>query len=156
MGLDMYLIASRYVSGWNHSKKSEKDAFAAIMEAAGMGDFKCEGSPSLDVKVTVAYWRKANAVHGWFVRECQGGVDECQESDYISREKLTELRDLCQQVLDEPLRAKDLLPPTKGCFFGQYDTQSEWFKEDMKNTVEQLNKALLLPDDWEFTYRASW
>ena len=42
----------------------------------------------------VGYWRKANAVHGWFVRECANGVDECQEIP-VSKIKLLELQAQC-------------------------------------------------------------
>jgi hypothetical protein len=42
----------------------------------------------------VGYWRKANAVHGWFVRECADGVDECQEIP-VSKIKLLELQAHC-------------------------------------------------------------
>ena len=46
----------------------------------------------------VGYWRKANAIHGWFVRELAGGVDECQPI-HVSRENLVTLRQLCLEAL---------------------------------------------------------
>lgn len=46
----------------------------------------------------LGYWRKANAVHGWFVRECAYGVDECQEI-FVSREHLLKLRSDCNNAL---------------------------------------------------------
>jgi hypothetical protein len=46
----------------------------------------------------VGYWRKANAIHGWFVRELAGGVDECQPI-HVSRENLITLRQLCLEAL---------------------------------------------------------
>ena len=42
-------------------------------------------------KEEIAYWRKANAIHGWFVRNCADGVDECQPIA-VSREALNHLR----------------------------------------------------------------
>ncbi len=47
----------------------------------------------------VAYWRKANEVHAWFVKTAQGGVDECQLGDPLTKEQLTELRDRAKLVL---------------------------------------------------------
>jgi len=44
----------------------------------------------------IGYWRKANAIHGWFVRNCADGVDECQPIA-VSRDDLTALR---QDVLE--------------------------------------------------------
>lgn len=46
----------------------------------------------------LGYWRKANAVHGWFVRECANGLDECQEI-FVSREQLLKLRSDCNNAL---------------------------------------------------------
>ena len=47
----------------------------------------------------IAYWRKANAVHAWFVNTVQDGVDGCQLSPPILSEHLTELRDRALLVL---------------------------------------------------------
>jgi len=55
----------------------------------------------------VGYWRKANAVHGWFVRECANGVDECQEIP-VSKIKLMELQALCLSALVK--RSQDPAP----------------------------------------------
>ncbi len=47
----------------------------------------------------VAYWRKANAIHDWFVKNCQDGQDDCKEY-WVSREQLQELYDTCVLVRD--------------------------------------------------------
>lgn len=47
----------------------------------------------------VAYWRKANAIHRWFVENVQNGKDDCGEYP-VTRENLRSLVDLCQQVID--------------------------------------------------------
>ena len=46
----------------------------------------------------VGYWRKANAIHGWFIRELANGVDECQPI-FVSRDNLATLRELCVKAL---------------------------------------------------------
>lgn len=60
------------------------------------------------------YWRKANQVHGWFVREIQDGADDCREY-HVPFSKLLELKELCIQAM----QAKDSkrLPPCEGFFF---------------------------------------
>ena len=55
----------------------------------------------------VGYWRKANAIHGWFVRECADGVDECQEI-VVPKMKLMELQALCLTALVK--RSQDPTP----------------------------------------------
>ena len=99
MGLDMYLSAHKYVGGWDHSKPEEKAAYATIMKTAGLGEFRCDGSPGITVEVKVAYWRKANQIHAWFVKNVQNGVDDCK-GHYVTREQLEELVAVCQRVLD--------------------------------------------------------
>jgi len=58
----------------------------------------------------VGYWRKANAIHGWFVRELAGGIDECQPI-HVSRENLITLRQLCLEALRD--RALNEVPSTQ-------------------------------------------
>ena len=92
MGLDMYLHAKRYVSGWSHEKDtSEFDTIRAMYPQVDID----EGSPSIEIVFTVGYWRKANAVHGWIVTNVQGGEDECKPH-YVSSEDLIKLRDDCK------------------------------------------------------------
>ena len=106
------------------------------------------------VEVTCAYWRKANQVHAWFVNNVQGGNDNCGEY-YVSQDKLKELRDLCQKALDN--RDPNLLPPQDGFFFGGTDID-EWYWQDLKNTIAQLDRVFALPQlsDLSFSYNSSW
>jgi hypothetical protein len=154
MGLDMYLTAKRYL--WSDK---DKEIAKDINDAVGV-EFNPEkrfvGSSMMvkEVSIDAMYWRKANAIHGWFVEKCQGGRDECQET-YVPREKLVELRDLCKSILDNPDAYGDL-EPTHGFFFGSYE-KDEWYYQDLKNTVEGITNALSLPEHkYEFYYQASW
>lgn len=49
----------------------------------------------------VAYWRKANAVHKWFVFNIQDDEDDCQYHREVTKENLEELRDICKKILEE-------------------------------------------------------
>ena len=155
MGLDMYLYRREYLSNYSFQKdEKESQKFVDIVDAIGIQP--TQHSPHIHVEVCVAYWRKANAVHKWFC-DLDGGRDECQ-SIYVSREKLVELRDLCASVISQPAMAANVLPTQPGFFFGSYD-YDDWYMEDMKNTVTQLDAILAdVPEDsWvDFIYRASW
>ena len=156
MGLDMYLYRREYLSNYSWGGDNEKEvaAFNTITDAIGIKP--CAESPHIHVEVCVAYWRKANAIHKWFC-DLDGGRDECQNI-YVNREKLVELRNLASSVLLQPALGPDHLPTQQGFFFGSYD-YDEWYMEDMKNTVYQLNEILeSTPEDsWtDFIYRASW
>lgn len=98
MGLDMYLEAERYIGGWKHSSEWERNRYEKILALTGCKPWACKESAWLTVSLTVAYWRKANAIHRWFVDHCQDGHDECQRTE-IEANKLRELVGLCKQVL---------------------------------------------------------
>lgn len=118
-----------------------------------------------DVTKQVAYWRKANAIHAWFVEHCQNGVDECQTTP-VDAERLVVLRDLCQRLLDthaaDPVQANAMaaeqLPPQAGFFFGSTELD-DWYWQDVRETAEVLTAILAEPRDayaMEYLYRASW
>ena len=154
MGLDMNLYAKRYLwARWNDQqpRKSDDDLVDAIHNAL-------PESRSMEPRYVIAeamYWRKANAIHGWFVENCQDGEDDCREYE-VERSQLEALRDLCKDILEHPDAERDEdLEPTEGFFFGSAE-KDEWYYKDLENTVEGLTKALELPDQYYFTYQASW
>lgn len=158
MGLDMYLEARKFVSGYSFEPIDEQNSYENLLDSVGMSraDFSPEASPFIYISINVAYWRKVNAVHSWFVENVQGGVDECQKA-YVSREQLQELIDTCKQVLDDHDKAEELLPVGAGFFFGSYE-YDEWYFDGVKSTIEQLEKILNNPkfEGWEFSYQSSW
>jgi hypothetical protein len=154
MGLDMYLTAERYMSKYFDAEDSAKiAAINEIFDIAGEedGDY---GAQSVIFKV--AYWRKANAIHQWFVENCQEGVDECQKA-YVSREQLQTLLDLCKEIVASPKKGSKLLPTANGFFFGstEYD---DYYMQDITYTVERLEKILKdsALEKSDFYYQSSW
>lgn len=157
MGLDMYLYADKYVSGYDFYGPDAKAKFNAVLEAAGLQGVSTDDSPSATVSVTVAYWRKANAIHNWFVQNVQGGKDECQKS-YVSREQIQTLIDTCKKVLEDPQTlANEYLPPVSGFFFGGTEVD-DWYVQGLQSTVENLTKVLAsIPEgEVDFYYQSSW
>jgi hypothetical protein len=181
MGLDMYLSKKTYVKNWNHNGPEGQYKFTVKLGGKKHPHIK----PNRIAYITeeVGYWRKANHIHSWFVHECQGGIDECQET-WVSPEKLLELRGICQTIveyfdksvtgtrqvkamigedwventydIDENILS-ELLPTASGFFFGgtEYD---HWYYQDTKNTVKIIDEALkdVEPYGAEFSYQASW
>jgi len=110
---------------------------------------------SLAVSVTVATWRKANQVHKWFVDTIQNGVDDCG-TYYLELEQLEPLRALCQKALDQPALASTLLPTQSGFFFGSYE-YDEWYWEDIKGTIAQLDWVIDTHTEYQgYEYSSSW
>jgi hypothetical protein len=96
MGLDMYLSKKTYVKRWNHKKK--EDQYKVLVRKGGKPDPSFDYKKISNIEEEVMYWRKANAIHAWFVREVQGGKDDC--GDYlVTREDLEKLLDACNKVL---------------------------------------------------------
>ena len=155
MGLDMYLTANKYLSTWDEAGEdyTKSEAIKALFPEIPLGRVK-------DVNIELMYWRKANAIHNWFVQNVQDGVDECQES-YVDREKLVALLATCHEVLryeKKKNKAKilDLLPPTSGFFFGSTDID-DWFFESIRDTAEALEKILKMDlKGWSIHYHSSW
>lgn len=159
MGLDMYLEAEVFISGYPHAGEAAQQKFKDVAKAAGLLDISSEDTPHGKVVVTAVYWRKANQIHAWFVNNVQDGVDECKRH-YVSREKLTELRDLCLDVLENG-GAESKLPTQSGFFFGgtEYD---EWYIKDLEHTAKSITNLLeKVPEDnslggVRFCYQSSW
>lgn len=158
MGLDMYLYARRYVPGYDFYGAEQVARFQAILDAAeyplGPGP-----SPSATVSVTAAYWRKANAIHGWFVKHVQNGVDDCNEYE-VRHAQLAELliaatRALTYYDAGNPGAAAELLPPESGFFFGS-TALDEGYRQDLADTVAQLTALQALGERWSFAYQSSW
>ena len=155
----MYLEARRFVSGYSHSGADEQEMFRQIVDSVGMSDAHDERF--VTVNVNVAYWRKANAIHDWFVKNVQDGEDDCK-TYHVPREKLMELEELCRRVVQsgEPEVAAELLPTASGFFFGDTD-YDEYYFQQIDWTAKRLAEILTkLPDGGmrgvDFYYNSSW
>lgn len=94
MGLDMYLSRTLRLRGYG-----DADTLTPALKAAGYAGPVADGANFGHIRFYVAYWRKANAIHKWFVDNVQGGRDDCGEY-YVTCDKLRELLALCEKVLD--------------------------------------------------------
>lgn len=150
MGLDMYLTGKRYVSSYADEDKEISSGIVGLLDE--LEDFGTDAVEEISIRA--GYWRKANQIHEWFVKNVQGGEDECKPH-WVSREQLIELQSLCHQVLGDHSRAAELLPRQAGFFFGaqEYD---QWYFQDLKDTIAIVDKCLQLPVHWKFEYCSSW
>jgi len=156
MGLDMYLRKKTYVgANYEHRKISG----TLSIKKAGK-PYKIKLKRVSEISESVGYWRKANAIHKWFVDNCQKGVDDCGEY-YVSVENLKELLSVCEEVEKANKRsvkktAKKLLPTQEGFFFGGTEI-NDWYFEDVKYTIK-LIKSLFKEnkEDADFYYQSSW
>lgn len=149
MGLDMYLHARRYL--WSFDKEREDSNIAeTVRELVKIPEtFEVK-----EIKVEAGYWRKANQIHRWFVNNVQEGKDDCGNY-YVDRQSLIDLKELCNKVLANRDLAPTDLPTESGFFFGN-TTYDEWYYQDLTETIEIIDKALSLGQEWDFEYHSSW
>ena len=158
MGLDMYI---NYTNRTNHSieemlaidntEKLNPDT-AAAAEFLPLREYQFL-KDAFSIFHQGAYWRKANAVHAWFVDNVQKGVDDCGYYD-VTTEDLEKLKSICQQAIKS--KKTDMLQPRSGFFFGS-TTVDEYYWDDLKSTVKQIDTLLKM--DWSkhrFFYHSSW
>lgn len=155
MGLDMYLSAKKYMSRYFDPTDTEK--IKGINELFGVEGDEDGDYGAQEVTFRVAYWRKANAIHQWFVDNVQEGTDDCGEY-HVSREQLKQLMELCEQIIAKPKLGAELLPTQGGFFFGStnYD---DWYLQDVSHTAERIKKILNDPafdKGVDFYYQSSW
>lgn len=124
---------------------------------------------------SVGYWRKANAIHKWFVDNVQDGKDDCDYYE-VGKEQLEELLEICKtiknqstlsdgwvkngeryangawcpiyeegQTIVNPEIAAELLPTQGGFFFGGTE-YDQWYMRDIENTIEILTNVLETTD----------
>ena len=145
MGLDMYLKSSRHL--WNVDDDTKEKIAESI-------DDLPDGVLPNQIGFDVGYWRKANAIHKWFVDNVQSGNDDCGSYE-VPREKLVELLNICNQIIERPELGEQLLPTQSGFFFGTVD-YDEYYIEDIKDTVQIILRALKLPEGYDIEYQSSW
>lgn len=179
MGLDMYLSKRVYV-GANYEHRNVKGTIY-ITHGQDNEEIKVNFKRVSYIIEDIGYWRKANAIHKWFVENVQDGEDNCKEY-YVSYDKIRELLDVCKEVkksiklvddtdipkeqegyyskkIEDPTIAQELLPTTKGFFFGD-TSYNEWYLRDIEDTIEICKNVLKDGEENNFQddlyYQSSW
>ena len=132
--------------------------------------------PRKMIKEEIGYWRKANQIHNWFVKNVQDGEDDCHYHNEVTKEVLEELLAICQKVLDScemiegqicvgyTFKNGEMVPtmdygkcikdpsvamellPTTSGFFFGGTDYDEYYLEDIKHTIEICKNALETTD----------
>lgn len=169
MGLDMYLHKKHYVKNWEH--KGKEGQFSFLIKKGGKKVDYINTKKICYIEEEVAYWRKANQIHNWFIKNCANGDGE-RATMNVSRDQLVELLGIVNKVLkasklvkgkikngqtgtkdgwvdnmvdgkyiEDSSVAEELLPTASGFFFGGTD-YDEYYIEDLKHTKQVLEEEL--------------
>lgn len=91
------------------------------------------------------YWRKANQIREWFANNLSNFADNGETRVY--KEDVESLLATINEVLKHRGKAAELLPRSRGFFFGSYE-YDEWYWEDLTETKEKLEE-ILRETDWD-------
>jgi hypothetical protein len=72
----MYLHRKTYMANWEWMKPEDRDEVTVLRGGKPTG---IKSERVKQIVEEVACWRKANAIHQWFVGNVQRGKDDCQE-----------------------------------------------------------------------------
>ena len=168
MGLDMMLNKKVYIGA-----QYEHRNITGNVEIFKDGKRLDLGMKNLEyLEYEVVYWRKANAIHAWFVKNAQNNVDDCGTYE-VSQEQLQELVDTCKKALSalenagkirienrnvlvlgegggqktEPVDIYDPLVvadimPTQGGFFFGGTEINDWYIDNLKTTITAIESEL--------------
>lgn len=170
MGLDMYLTKHTYVQQWDSQPKDKR--YSVTIKRGGKTITSVKPERVTYVIEEVAYWRKANAIHRWFVDNIADGADDCRDIE-VSRENLQTLLDLVTTVLasstlvpakikngyritsdgtEDPImedgqviadpRVAMELLPTQSGFFFGSTDYDQYYIEDLQHTRDALTEIL--------------
>lgn len=174
MGLDQYLYKKTYVKNWEHMKPEGLHKITVTKGGKTVSHIKPERITYIVEEV--AYWRKANQIHKWFVDNVQDGEDNCKEY-YVDSSQMKDLLALVNRVINEsklidgkvnngyrfkdgkeeaimedgkllkdPTLAHELLPTADGFFFGGTD-YDEYYMEQLIYTRDRLTEILAEDDE---------
>jgi hypothetical protein len=103
----------------------------------------------------VAYWRKFNALHKWFVDNVQDGIDECQRSRRLTKDDFENVLYVLKAIRKNPKTAPEMMPTSSGFFFGD-TTYDNYFMEDVKHAIKTFELLCERVERDNLYYQSSW
>lgn len=180
----MYLVKETYVA--NSSSGTAEQKFEVRVDRGGKPYKAIKPERVSLITEDVAYWRKASAIHRWFVENVQDGVDDCG-SYLVEVEQLKQLVDTCKQVLatietvdgqvnngttyhGDGRVEEHMVPgrvivqsgtasqllPPTSGLFFGGTDYDEYYLQDLESTVAQLEPVLAEYEDEEFDERVTY
>lgn len=153
MGLDQWLVKKTYVKKWDHIPADKQ--YEVVVTRGGQPYSNINPSKVSYVEEEVMYWRKANQIHGWFVKNIQNGEDNCREY-HVTKEDLNALLEDCYAVHDDPIDGPLILPVSIGCFYGS-DEYDQYYFDQIKTTIKSIETII---EEWDeeadYYYQSSW
>ena len=93
----MYLEKKTYVKNWDTT--APEDTIKISVQVNGKDVEGINPKNISFITEQVGYWRKANQVHRWFVKNVQDGTDDCKTYE-VSFNQLKDLKAICEEVIN--------------------------------------------------------
>jgi|TARA_B110000967_G_scaffold11738_1_gene11529 hypothetical protein len=134
MGLDMFLSRKTVFTPMKDNIGIEKEEVVKEKQKhlGGLSGFGIYPNKVCGILEEVGYWRKDFQIHNWFVNNVQEGNDDCKQHT-VHIEDLMELKQICNEVLNDHSKKDDLLP------LSDYD---EDYFIGLKHTIEIINEII--------------
>lgn len=133
MGLDMYIHKKVH-------KYLNEETRMPIFDKFGRSD-------SYEIETMAGYWRKANSIHHYFVKNFGGGEDECQEM-YITLDDLKELSTKCMNVLEKVFVGKNIaIVEDDGTKHDETVITIDWLKDNWNKNICQYTISENISED---------
>ncbi|XJZ25696.1 hypothetical protein ACF5W4_09730 [Bacillota bacterium Lsc_1132] len=167
MGLDMYLISVPKIEGLTfdetliaigrvHEHKAARDEIYEKIKPHIKHGEESDLSWS-ELHDDIAYWRKANQIHNWFVKHTNNGIDEPVFFSEVTKDKLEILNNYCLEILDKKSNPAKILPTRPGPFFGSLAYDKFYYSEieETQSIIEDLLNHFDFENRYLY-YQCSW
>lgn len=147
MGLDMYLQKGKRIPGksirqiediedeiYDGDNKELLEEYKDYIEEITYEYFK---GVFYALSKEVAYWRKANAIHNWFVNNIQNGIDDCRMYE-VKKEQLEELLKTCKEVFKNSVLVKG---GTVTDYTFEKDEEGNLIEKEIEVEVEKIEDS---------------
>lgn len=163
MGLDMYLYVKKYESccSWRGDYEKKKVGFypeelKEIGEQIDKNNFM-----SKETLYQVAYWRKSNMIHRYFIERCADGQDDCSPV-YVQLKDIKDLVQLCRDVIAHPEDGPESYQPQEASSLAaqimktgiSVTWNTPW--RSLKPVISFMEERKEKGEDWSLEYHASW
>ena len=112
-------------------------------------------------RAEVHYWRKANSIHNWILKET-GTHSDFNAGDNgieLTKDMLIKFVEQAETVLRDKSdeTSERLIPSCSGFFFGS-TTYDEWYYKDIEDTAEKFKQLISTFDfeSYELVYSCWW
>lgn len=174
MGLDMFLKSMPRVKGYSFEQLVKLDdkmrefdslnSMKGIIPNVVLKNVKKVGKyiTWYSISEQVAYWRKANQIHRWFVNIVQGGEDDCNPYEVTKDHVIMLLNDVktvlgAKSKKDGISVAQEVLPTQSGFYFGNTEYDNLYYRnlEETETMLEKILKTFDFENNYLY-YRSSW